>query len=477
MKIKLIHKFFGSFLLTALMIVVLLLIALQVFVYRNFSKYVTRVELSKLSHLTAALETEYRTHRGWDCFHDRPRTWHRMVRAALPLDHRIDVPEGTPPPHGPPPIDALQIGFRLSLFDADLHPVAGNAESSRGHALREIRADGRTVGWLGLRMPDHFYHPLDIHYIKGQQGAVYLIAVAILALALVISFLLSKHLLDPVRQLTEGTQALAAFQFDTTLDVRTNDELGQLAADFNRMAETLKKYERMRAQWITDISHELRTPLSVLRGEIEAMQDGIREMSRTTLDSLHAEVLRLSRLVEDLHQLSLADTRDLHTQADPVQPLEILADIVELFRIRFDEAAIDLRLEIDPNPPVILSGDENRLAQLFVNLLENTLRYTEPPGTLRIQADTAADHLTLTFQDSPPGVPAGDLERIFDRLYRVDKSRSRELGGSGLGLSICRQIVAGHNGRMEAFPSSLGGLGIRIELPASAPPAQKEPNP
>ncbi|GBC61924.1 two-component sensor histidine kinase [Desulfonema ishimotonii] len=362
----------------------------------------------------------------------------------------------------------MQIGDRLCLFDTQMHMVAGDAKSDTGHILREITAEGHTIGWMGLRISNQFYHPLDIHYIKGQNKAFYLIGTTILALALLISFLLSKHLLEPVRRLTEGTKALAAFKFDTRTDVRTNDELGQLASDFNRMAETLQKYEQMRTQWITDISHELRTPLSVLRGEIEAMQDGIREMTPVTLDSLHSEVLRLGKLVNDLHQLSLSDTRNLYMEKKPVNPLTVLTDTLHLLEGRFEQRKIVIQTDIDPTAPVLLMGDANRLSQLFVNLMENALRYTDSPGVLEIRSEITGECLVLYIEDSPPGVPDDALERIFDRLYRVDKSRSREMGGSGLGLSICRQIVESHGGTIRADHAKAGGLAIIMEFPVIA---------
>ncbi|MDM8517118.1 ATP-binding protein [Desulfobacterales bacterium HSG16] len=476
LKIRLVYKFFAAFLLTALMIVILFTITVRLFVYHNFSAFVTKVELGKLNHLTKALEEEYMTHQGWEHLLSDPHTWEEIFRYSLLKDHGIissrnqrDFVRPSPPPSEdmPFPIDPLQIGRKLCLFDADMHTIVGDAESSDGYALRAVLFDNQTVGWLGLRITSYFYHPLDINYIKGQINAFYMIGAGILMLAMIIAFFLSNHLLEPVRHLTEGTKALATFQFDTRIHVRANDELGQLASDFNQMAGTLQKYEKMRSQWITDISHELRTPLSVLQGEIEAMQDGIREMNPAMLDSLHAEVMRLGKLVNDLHLLSLTDTQNLHMEQKPVNPLMILADTLHLFHGRFEQDRIDIQTDIDLPQSISLSGDANRLAQVFVNLMENTLRYTDSPGILKIQAALNGDDLTICFEDSAPGVPSDMLERIFDRLYRVDKSRSRALGGSGLGLSICRQIVSNHGGTIQTAHAQIGGLAIIIMFPVN----------
>jgi two-component system sensor histidine kinase BaeS len=149
-------------------------------------------------------------------------------------------------------------------------------------------------------------------FLKQQARAFYMVGTIILALAALVAFLLSRHLLAPVQQLIKGTRRLTSRKFDTRINVSTTDELGQLAEDFNQMAQTLEKYEQLRQQWISDIAHELRTPLSILRGEIEALQDGIREASPERLDSLHGEVVHMSRIVSNLHDLSLAESAALH---------------------------------------------------------------------------------------------------------------------------------------------------------------------
>jgi two-component system sensor histidine kinase BaeS len=231
------------------------------------------------------------------------------------------------------------------------------------------------------------------------------------------------------------------------------------------MAQTLEKYEKMRQQWISDISHELRTPLSVLRGELEAVQDGVREMNRETLDSLHAEVLQVSKIVNDLHELSLADSGSFSLNKAPIDLLLILKNTLRNFRTRFEKQQIDLQEDLASEAPLRILGDADRLTQVFANLLENTLRYANAPGSLRVWIHRAAKQLTLYFDDSGPGVPAESLAHLFDRLYRVDKSRSRTRGGSGLGLSICKSIVDNLGGDIRAAASPSGGLRIEIVFP------------
>ena len=354
---------------------------------------------------------------------------------------------------------------RLCLFDAEKRPVFGRSFSAENQTLREILSDGQVIGWIGLKKAKYLYNPLDVNILKQQVSVFYLIGFGIFLLAAIGSFFLARHMLTPIRQLAKGTRALSTLDFDARIDVRTDDELGQLSADFNRMAEKLKKYEEIRQQWITDISHELRTPLSIIRGEIEGMQDGVRVIDRKILDSVHSEVLRISKLVDDLHILSLADSQSLLLKKDPTKPLLILKEIVGVFENRFAQKEIDVHLEIKDEQEIVLLGDSDHLAQLYSNLLENTARHTDSPGTLKVYEFHDNDVLKICFEDSNPGVPDESLDRLFDRLYRVDKSRKRTLGGSGLGLTICKQIVESHGGTIGASNSSLGGLMITIEFP------------
>ncbi len=500
MQLKLAYKIFAAFLLTSFVVVVLMIGGMRYVVSRNFADYVNQTALDRLDALVEALATEYQRDQGWQQLKHRPEIWRNILRsvrpwrefgnrpppetgepAGPPLPRAHAVHEGTPPgaEDSRSPLEKSAAPLRrlprgLSLFDDQKQHIAGwplrGAPDS--YSLREITVNGRIVGWLGLYKRESLSNPLVVSFIKAQSLAFYAIGSGILLLAALVSFLLSKHLLAPIRQLTAGTRALTAFEFGAKIDVRTKDELGQLAADFNRMADTLKHFEAMRRQWIADISHELRTPLAILKGEIEALQDGVRNPTEENLASLQSEVNRLGKLVEDLHLLSLADTQNLLTRKDDIAPLDILKEIITHYRSRLASRNIDVDLELNIVRPVTLKGDADRLARLFINLLENTLRYTDSPGVLKIKALRTDSQLTISFEDTGPGVPPEAIGRLFDRLYRVDTSRSRELGGSGLGLAICKQIVEAHGGTIQAANASSGGLQIRIMLPHhSAGPA------
>jgi two-component system, OmpR family, sensor histidine kinase BaeS len=481
-KTKLFYKIFATFLLTSFMIVALMVGFVRFYVSRNFTDYVNNAALERLADLKDELADIYRQQRDWQLLQDNQPRWEEILRSGISRNDfsarrhssesadfkRREDSRTARQKSSPASRDHLSRFVRgLALFDVHKHKIVGSRAglTAENFTLSEISVDDQTVGWLGLYKREHLTSPLVVAFLTQQSRALYFIGGPILMLAAIVAFLLSRHFLAPIRQLTAGTLALSSRQFDTRIEVQSQDELGQLARDFNMMARTLAKYEQMRQQWISDISHELRTPLSVLRGELEAIQDGVREMNRETLNSLHAEVLHVGKIVNDLHELSLADTGALSFKKEPIDPLKVLDDTLRAFRTRFDKQSIDLQQDPAPDAPIRILGDADRLTQLFSNLLENTLRYADSPGTLKVWHRLSTNRITLYFEDSGPGVPTASLAQLFDRLYRVDKSRSRALGGSGLGLSICKSIVDTLGGQITAANAPSAGLRIEIELP------------
>jgi two-component system sensor histidine kinase BaeS len=209
----------------------------------------------------------------------------------------------------------------------------------------------------------------------------------------------------------------------------------------------------------------LRTPLAVLRGELEALQDGIRPMSAEAVDSLLADVMRLNRLTEDLYQLALSDQGALTYRKTMINPLQVLK--ADLAALQPEFAAKRLQVELmerSQNVPG-LYADADRLSQLFRNLLKNSLNYTDAGGRIVVKVSSDAARLLIVIADSAPGVPEQELGKLFERFYRVESSRNRNHGGAGLGLAICSNIVAAHNGSIRAQASELGGLAIVIEFP------------
>lgn len=329
--------------------------------------------------------------------------------------------------------------------------------------FRELKADDRTVGHLGL-IPPRILSDKRIQIFASEQNqSLVIIALSIAAGAALLSIPLSGRLVRRITTLATATTKLASGLYDIRVPAEATDELGQLARDFNRLAGTLEKNEQLRRRWVADISHELRTPLAVLRAEVEAVQDGVRQLTPQTMDSLHTEILHLSRLVDDLYELALADIGALTYRKENLDLRTLVGQAVQSYQDEFSAHALTLEYQA-PDEPLILFGDAERLRQLMNNLLQNSLRYTDPGGRLRIDFGEDSEYFQLRFADSAPGVPDEALPHLFDRLYRVENSRSRAHGGAGLGLALCKSIAEAHGGTIGAAPSALGGLEIIITL-------------
>jgi len=286
-----------------------------------------------------------------------------------------------------------------------------------------------------------------------------------LLVALALAWSLARWLLAPIHALAAGTHTLAAGDYGARIALRRKDELGELASDFNRLAETLARNRETRRQWTADIAHELRTPLSILRGEVQALQDGVRQVGAATLESLNAECERLSALVDDLYQLALSDEGGLEYRLVELDLAEVLRAAVEEHARALAACGLTLALELAPSTALPVAADAQRLRQLCANLLANTQRYTDAPGRVRITVEGDAQDWHVHVDDTAPGVPAAALPRLFDRLYRVESSRSRAAGGAGLGLAICKNIAQAHGGCIAASASPLGGLRVSVSLP------------
>ncbi|EIJ44142.1 histidine kinase,HAMP domain-containing protein,histidine kinase [Beggiatoa alba B18LD] len=387
-----------------------------------------------------------------------------------------------PPPHEGrekflPKLLPLSLRPRLRLLSADKKfivgtPIIYSSEELKANKMREIsvpindRAQ-RTIGWLVLGQGELETDELATSFLKQQTQTYYLIAALVVLITTLTSLFLARQLLIPVQRITTAARHLSAGQYQTRVMVNSRDELGQLANDFNLLAYTLERNETARRQWIADISHELRTPLAILRGEVEAIQDGIRQFNMDTLKSLHVEVLGLGKLVDDLYELALSDIGALDYRREKIDILALIEDIFSIFQIRLQQHQLQLQNQTELTSPVYCQLDARRFMQLLHNLLENSLRYTDAGGKVVISTalSSTQETIIITLEDTPPSVPTEALPNLFERLYRVDKSRSRALGGAGLGLAICKNIVEAHNGTIQAFHASLGGLGIRIELP------------
>jgi two-component system sensor histidine kinase BaeS len=353
---------------------------------------------------------------------------------------------------------------RVLLLDAAGEPVAGNPRVPAAAASLPILLDGKGIGMLRLAPTPQLSGATDLAFARSQLRSALIAGIAVLLGALLLAFALARWLLAPVRALTAGTHALAAGDYSRRIATTRHDELGALARDFDHLAATLEQARDARRQWGADIAHELRTPLAILRGEIQALQDGVRAVTPQALESLNTECERLGHLVEDLYLLALADAGALDYRFEKLDLAGLVRESLDLQRPACADAGLELEAIVSGATNV--RGDPRRLAQLLDNLLSNARRYTDAPGRIRVTVHRSGQQVRLVVEDTAPGVPATALPHLFERLYRVDASRTRASGGAGLGLAICRAIVDAHDGRIDARPSALGGLSVIVDLAA-----------
>jgi signal transduction histidine kinase len=279
--------------------------------------------------------------------------------------------------------------------------------------------------------------------------ALFIATVAALISAVLVSLFVSQRVVTPIRQMMQASRHVAAGHYRERVPVASQDELGQLAASFNQMAEDLEQIEAMRRDLIANVAHELRTPLSSIKGYMEGLIDGVIPAQAETYQQVYREADRLQRLVSDLQELSRVEAGAFELQRHPVALPDLIRQIAARLRPQFEEKGVSLKLDLPVTLPAVLA-DEDRLSQILVNLIGNALQYTPAEGVVTIVARTEAGRLVVTITDTGLGIPAEHLPHLFTRFYRVDKSRSRAGGGSGIGLTIARHLVEAHGGQIWA---------------------------
>ena len=443
---------------------------------RGFIAYLNEMQAQDLDQLAELLAARYRKEGHFESLRRQPRALREVLDQMTPQIMADQGPgrrrEPPPPEDGPegrrPPPglrDPMGFAARISISDARGSVLMGPPEFPPGME-RKVVVDGATVATIRLR-PLRQATGADASatgFLREQLRDILILSALLCAASILVALWLARHLLRPVAALRDVTARLARGHFDARAPLLSRDELGELALHVNAMAQALQENEQQRRRMIADISHELRTPLTVIRGEIEALIDGIRQADAGALESLHGEVLRLNKLVDDLHQLTLADAGDLQFDWQQLAFDELALGVFERYQARAAGAGLVFTWAL-PATRVKLEGDAGRLTQVIINLLENSVRYTDAGGRIIATVAAGATHAELTIEDSAPGVPPGAHASIFERLYRVDGARTRASGGSGLGLAICKMLVEAHGGTISASPSSLGGVSMLLRLP------------
>jgi len=303
--------------------------------------------------------------------------------------------------------------------------------------------------------PSSSVDPISLWRVSGPIKQ-YIIWGALIAggIALSITFFLSRRILAPVRALTLAAKRLGSGDFSQRVEVKDKSELGELASTFNSMASDLERAERLRQNLVADVAHELRTPLSNLRGYLEAVRDGVVKPDARTIRSLDEEAGLLSRLVDDLQELSLVEAGELKLVYQLEDISELINQVVTSAQAQATAKGVSISIELADKLPLV-NIDSYRVRQVLRNLLENAIAHTAGGDNITIAARQSHNFIEVMVTDTGEGIPADDLPNIFERFYRVDKSRSKATGGSGLGLTIAKRLVEAHGGKIEA-QSELG---------------------
>ena len=294
-----------------------------------------------------------------------------------------------------------------------------------------------------------------------------LIAATVIAIvsATVVSLAVAARIAGPIAALAAAARRIAGGHYAERVPIANPDELEELATSFNEMASSLEATERRRLQLVGDVAHELRTPLTTLDGYLEGLEDGVIAPTDETWRLLRAETGRLTRLVNDLSELWLAEARQLPLRIEAVDAAALAGEVVDRFRPLVAPRGIDLDLRAQP---AMARGDRDRVAQVLANYLSNALRHAPDGSTITVATSTSEGHVTLSVADQGSGLARDQVEAVFERFYRVDAARSRASGGSGIGLAIVRALAGAMGGRAWAESRGLGtGATFVLELPAT----------
>ena len=446
-------KLFVSILSVNVAISASMFLAVSYSIDRGFFDYLSQAQERRAALLADGLVTRWETQLSWEWLEQSPERWPFIVRFELGQEDR-----DRPSPLG----EARDFALRAEDGRYVVQPQGGLEGPGNWHWLT-LRSEETTIGSLGFRPPREMMERMENRFLERQQRNLVLIVVSLCVASLLLAGGLSWWLGRRTRALAGATLRLTEGDYSTRLPERGRDELSRLARDFNVLAATLEASRDARARWVSDTAHELRTPLAVLRGEIEAMQDGIRPLNQENLSSLAQEVSQLERLVTDLRLLSQSDAGALDMQLAPMNLSESLASRLADADRWLVESGLTLTEHIDAG--IMIRGDAQRLRQLWNNLLDNSCAYTQPPGELCVALTAQQGFAVITWEDSAPGVPERELARLTERLYRVEGSRNRASGGSGLGLSIASALINAHGATLTPSTSALGGLRWTLRFP------------
>lgn len=355
----------------------------------------------------------------------------------------------------------------LLVADTERFEIGEKLSNIEMEAALPLEVDGEVVGYFLQEGVMEFTIADEVFLVNRLNRAALIAGLIAGVLSLLLAFFLAFRLLRPVRELTLAAQSLGNGELSRRVKVKGNDELALLGNTFNQMADSLEQSEERRRAMTADIAHELRTPLAIQRANLEAIQDGVYPFTIENLSPIVEQNLLLTRLVNDLHTLALADSGKLQLEFSKINIIQIFERIVENFRPQAARKDIQMEFMLDGarNSYPNIMADPYRIEQILHNLLSNALQYTPDHGKIIVRISEFNQSLRIDVQDSGSGISEKDLPNIFKRFYRADRSRSRLRGGTGLGLAITRQLTEAHGGKIYASNVPEGGAIFTICLP------------
>lgn len=467
---------------------------------RGAHAYLVKTDKERLKKIAVSLSEYYELNQSWEAFEGDAEAWGRWIAAHDKYKFDAELPnvENSPPlefegiasdapavstqnpktldDRRPSPVSMAGIDnsaphspvMPYFLLDEKAKLLVGS--KAKQNTVRPVFASGfgapKIVGFVGLPPPPaHIENFWREPFAARHSELTLIFIVCTLAISILAAIPLSTLLTRRIYKLHRYVSSLNEGEYEREISLPGNDELAKLGQNLSKLAKTLAESETQRRQLTADISHELRTPVSGLQSYIEAMQDDVLPLTHENLTRLHEQSRRLSKLINDLYQLSIADCNGMSFTMRPCNLGDLAKRIALAHEPTLLKKGLRLNLHLLATHPVLVWADEQRLAQVLTNLLENSGRYTDAPGLVEVSLKVLDGRAQLKVADSAPGVSEELHARLTERLFRVDTSRNRRSGGSGLGLNLCEAILEAHDGKLEFTHSELGGLAVTVDLP------------
>ena len=471
MRLRLAHKLMIGFVSVVLLGGLSIVIVLNFSTRNRYFRFVAENDIAIAESVAQTLELYYRTEGSWDAVAaaiEGPRFGFGMSAARM-------GPGGVSRGRGMMMVQ-LPLYARIVLTDAVGNVLADSGEQQLSildpkNAFAPgapVRHDNIIIGLVYAgTMVEPQLHPIQRAFLRSLNRIVIISSVVGLGLAMLIGSLLQRQIIRPLSQLTGASRRIAQGHLSTRVDISSRDEMGDLADSFNAMADSMEGAVKWRKQIVADVAHELRTPLSLLQGRLEMMIDGVYPADISQLRRMYEETQRLNDLVGNIEELSRAEADQIFLSRSPVLISDVADGVILQYREQIKNQNIDLSVTSGSVPAV--SIDPELIGRVFTNLIANSLHHMPNGGSIEISTavDSPATTVRVCVKDTGPGIPDTELDRVFERFYRVDGARSRREGGSGLGLAICREIVRKHGGRIWAESPGSGGALICFTLPVS----------